>query len=107
MRTKKHLLLGEEYISLNAKKKHSKLHEFAGQKNKNAFEQNGVVTDSMGNLIRVGSLVEVITKHNSSIEGEVSEIHANNILTVTEDVYESNKIISHKVNSWDVTVIEF
>lgn len=106
MKTKKPFLLGDEPVL--SKKKHSKLHDFAGNRKKIPFEENGIVTDKVGSLIKIGSFVEFVSSNSSDLlEGEVIEIHANNMLTVLRENFDSNEVFTHTLNSWDVKVTSF
>lgn len=106
MKIKKQFLAEDGLVF--SKKKHSKLHDFAGKKSSSSFEENGIITDRDGNLIKIGSFVEFFSEHsNCYVEGEVVEIHANNLLNILHDDIKSNEISTHSVNSWDVAVITF
>lgn len=105
MKTKKQFLMEDDIVL--SKKKHSKLHDFAGKKNYSSFEENGIVTDRDGNLIKTGSIVEFYTDKGVIKEGEVVKIYSDNILNILCDNLETNEMLTYEMNCWDVRVNVF
>lgn len=101
MKAKKSNLFDEEPFSSKKKfKPHSAF------KDNQPFEENGIVTDNQGNLIKIGSIVEFELNH-LLVEGEVTEIQSNNLLTVIVDDIITNDVNSHYINSWNVNLLQF
>ena len=76
-----------------------------GFQSKNKFEENGIVTDRFGNLIKVGSFVEFEANH-SLLEGEVVEIQSNNELVLIVD-NEYNEVSTYFAESPKVVLLQF
>ena len=105
MKIKKQFLTEDGLVL--SKKKHSKLHDFAGKKSSSSFEENGIVTDKDGNLIKTGSIVEYYTHDGLLKEGEVVKIYSDNILNILCDDLETNEMLTYEFNCWEVRVNVF
>jgi len=100
MKTKNRSSYSEDFVS--TKKKHSKCHDRASRQSKQ-FD-TGVVADSLGRLINVGSWVSF--PHNQeTIEGEVIEIHPENKITVVCDDLKTEDLLTYKISAWDATIV--
>lgn len=100
MKTKNRSSYNEDFVS--TKKKHSKCHDQTSRQSKQ-FD-TGVVADSSGRLINVGSWVSFSHNH-SLLEGEVIEIHPENKITVVYDDPKTEDLLTFKVSAWDVTIV--
>lgn len=100
MKTKHRSSYNEELVS--TKKKHSKCHD-SSKRHSKQFD-TGVVADSSGRLINVGSWVSFSSEHILR-EGEVIEIHPENKITVVYDDLTTDNLLTFTLNAWDVNII--
>ncbi len=101
MKTKNRSSYSEDFVS--TKKKHSKCHDQTSRQTKQ-FD-TGVVTDSSGRLINVGSWVS-FPYNQETLEGEVIEIHPENKITVVYDDLNTEDLLTYKISAWDVNLVE-
>lgn len=90
----------EDFVS--TKKKFSKCHDPFVRKTKQ-FD-TGVVADKNGRLVNVRDWIS-FSHAEELLQGEVTEVHAENKLTVSWDNPITNQVCTCVVKAWEVTVL--